>query len=178
MTPVDQDRELDHARAPEIDERVERGADRPSGEQHVVHEDDGLALDRERDVGPAHHRRAPHGEIVAIERDVERADREVAAVNLRDLRDEAMGERDAPGPQADERDVGTAGVLLEDLVRDAGEGAVESGFVENLGFLSEARIRAVHLLSLPASRGPLKGKTVSSYATLPAGVGGVNHPRM
>src|SRR5688500_3444321 len=178
MTPVDQDRELDHPRAPEIDERVERGADRPPGEQHVVHEDDGLVFDRERDVGTAHHRRAPHVEIVAIERDVERADRQVAAVDLRDLRGEAMGDGDAAGPQADERDVGAAGVLLEDLVSDAGEGAVESGFVENLSFLSEAWRGAIHLLSLPASRGPIKGKTVSSYATLPAGVGGVNHPRM
>src|SRR5437667_10103033 len=44
VTPVDQDRELHRLRAAEIDDGVERGTDRPSGEQHVVHQDDGLAL--------------------------------------------------------------------------------------------------------------------------------------
>src|SRR5207249_4464592 len=143
VAAVDQDRELDRPRPPEVDDGVEGSADGTAREEDVVHQDDGLVLDRERDVGPADDRR-PHGQR--------------GAVDLGDLGGEPLRERDATGAQADEREVGGAAVLLEDLVGNAGEGPVERRFVENLGFLSEARYGGGHLLSLRASRGSLKGK--------------------
>src|SRR2546427_596696 len=158
---VDQARELDGGRPAEVDDGVERRADRPAGEEDVVHEDHRLVLDRERDVGPADHRRAAHAQVVAVERDVERPDREGRAVDLGDLGGEAMRETHAARSQPDERQVLGAAVLLEDLGGDAGEGPVERGLVEDLRFLPGASCGAGHLLSLRASPGSLKGKLVS-----------------
>ena len=45
MAAVDEHRQLHGARAAEFGERVEGGADRASGEQHVVDEDHGAAGD-------------------------------------------------------------------------------------------------------------------------------------
>ena len=60
VAAVDQDREPDRPRAADVVERVERGADGAAGEQHVVDEDDDLAVDaarrdlgRQRARGPA-----------------------------------------------------------------------------------------------------------------------------
>src|SRR5205823_8185527 len=128
--------------------------------------DDGLVLDREGDVGPADDRRAAQPEVVAIERDVQRPHGQRGAVDLGDAGGEPMREGDAAGAQADEREVRRAAVLLEDLVRDAGEGPVERRFVENLSLLSEARYRGGHLLSLRASRGSLKGKVSVKLSSL------------
>src|SRR3989454_3876572 len=158
VTAVDQARELDGGRTSEVDDRVERRADRPSREEDVVHEDHRLVLDREWDVGAADHRRPAHAQVVAVERDVERPDRKCRAVDLRDLRGKAMREAHAARPQPDEREVLGAAVLLQDLVGDAGEGPVERGLVEDLRFLPVAWWGAAHLLSLRASPGSLKGK--------------------
>src|SRR5439155_772772 len=163
MAAVDQGSELDRLRAPEVDEGVERGADGPAGEEDVVHEDDDLALDREGDVGAADHRRAADAEVVAVERDIEGADRHRGAVDLGDLGREPVGERDAARAEADEGELGGATVLLEDLVGDAGESPVERRLVEYLGLLAEPRCRGAQLLSLRTSRGPLKGKARSNY---------------
>ena len=45
MAAVDEHRELDGPRPAEVGQRVERGPNGPAGEQHVVDEDDGLAVD-------------------------------------------------------------------------------------------------------------------------------------
>src|SRR5207244_13168509 len=134
---------------------------RAAGEEDVVHQDDGLVLDRERDVGATDHGRAAQVEVVAVERDVERAHGQRGAVDARDLGGQPLGEGDAAGAEPDEREILRAGVPLEDLVRDAGQRTIEGPIVENLGFLSGARRRVrTHRLSLRASRGPLKGRTL------------------
>ena len=46
VAAVDQDGELDRARAAEVGQRVERGADGAAGEQDVVDQDDDLVVDR------------------------------------------------------------------------------------------------------------------------------------
>ena len=48
MAAIDQDREADRLRPPEVDERVHRGPDRASGVQDVVDEDDRAAVDARR----------------------------------------------------------------------------------------------------------------------------------
>src|SRR5439155_10402333 len=93
----------------------------------------------------------------AIERDVERADRNGGAVDARDLLGEALGQGDAPCAQADEREVLGPVVLLEDLVGDAGQRAIEGRLVEDFGLFAELRRATAHRRSLRASRGPLKG---------------------
>ena len=153
-------------RPAEVDDRVERGADGPAREQDVVDEDHRLGLDGERDVRSADHRGPAHAQVVAVERDVERADRQRGAVDLGDLRGQAVREADAAGAQADERQILGAAVLLEDLVGDAGEGPVERGLVEDLRLLPVPWCGAAHLLSLRASRGSLKGKRANRPLSL------------
>src|SRR5207245_5196452 len=106
----------------------------------------------------ADHRRSAHAQVVTIERDVERPDREGRTVDVGDLRGEAMREAHAARAEPDEREVLGAAVLLEDLVGDAGEGSVERGLVEDLRLLAGAWCGATHPLSLRASPGALKGK--------------------
>ena len=58
------------------------------------------------------------------------------AVDARDRGGQTLGQRDTAGAQTDERQILGAAVALEDLVGDAGESAVEGGFVEHLGLLA------------------------------------------
>ena len=56
VAAVDEHDQLDGARPAEVDQRVERGANRPPGVQHVVDEQDLAVVDRERDLGAADER--------------------------------------------------------------------------------------------------------------------------
>ena len=85
MAAVDEHDQLDGARPAEVDERVERGANRPAGVEHVVDQQDPPVVDRERNLGAAHDRLRPDGmahQVVAVERDVERAGRHLVAVDV------------------------------------------------------------------------------------------------
>ena len=53
VAPVDEDRQLHPGRPAVFEERVDRGPDRPTGEEDVVDEDDRLALQREVELRPA-----------------------------------------------------------------------------------------------------------------------------
>ena len=68
-------------------------------------------------------------EVVAVERDVEGAVRDVDAGELPDLVGEPGGQRDAAGGDAEEDDARRVGTvkrgLLDDLVRDAGNGPTD-----------------------------------------------------
>ena len=59
VAAVDEDDQLDRARTAEVDQRVERGADRPPRVEHVVDEQDLAIVDRERDLGAADDRLRP-----------------------------------------------------------------------------------------------------------------------
>src|SRR5438132_4581920 len=79
---VDQHGELNTLGPPVIEERLDRRADRTARVEDVVDEDDGLALEREIERGRAHDRlgmsrRVPaaHLNVVAVEGDVDRAER-------------------------------------------------------------------------------------------------------
>ena len=61
MAAVDQHQQLHARRAAVIEQRVERRADGAAGVEHVVHQDDVLALHREGDLGGADHRLDVHG---------------------------------------------------------------------------------------------------------------------
>ena len=96
VAAVDQHREPDGPRAADVVHRVERGADRAAGEQHVVDEHDDLAVDAAvRDLGGQQGAGRPHPQVVAVHRHVERADGDVDALDGGDLGGDALGERDA-----------------------------------------------------------------------------------
>src|SRR5581483_6980382 len=181
VAAVDQHGQLDHARAAQVDQRVQRGPDRPAGVEDVVDQDDRPVGDREGDVGPPQHRGlALAAQVVAVERDVEGPDRDRLALDRLEPRGDAAGQQDAAGPEPDQRQLPDAAGPLDDLVGDPGEGAVDPRVVEDLGLLADGhrrgpgtkmpspgpgegalngRTRLLTRLSLWTSPGPLKGVT-------------------
>src|SRR5688500_12398241 len=134
-------------RPPEIDEGVEGGADGAAREQDVVDQHHRLVLDRERDIGAAHDRRSAQVEIVAIERDVEGSYGKGGAVDGGHLDGQPPGQGHAARAKANESNVLGTAVLLDDLVGDPRERAIEGSGVENLRFdhLSPYEPRWAHL---------------------------------
>src|SRR5581483_5474665 len=116
---------------------VDRGADRAPGVEDVVDQDDGPPLELEVEPRVAHDRlaapgRAPlaHVDVVAVEGDVELAELELHPRPLLDEPAQPLGERDAAGVDADERDRLEVVVTLDDLVRDPRECAADGLPVE------------------------------------------------
>ena len=120
------------AGAAEVGQRVERGADRSAGEQHVVDQDNGLAVDAlGRDLGQLEGADAAKSQVVAVHRGVEGADRHVAAFDRGDLIGDPAGQRDAAGRDAEHGEpLGTV-IAFDDFVGDAGERAGEVRRVED-----------------------------------------------
>ena len=149
MSAVDEDRQADRAGTSVVDERVHRRADGSAGEKDVVHEDDHASIHGERDVGLAHDRRvADPCQIVAIERDVDRTQRDVDALVRADRRLNACGERVTPRANADDREEGKIAVTLDDLMSDPRDGPADVVRREQRG----------RLALLPGLTGPvLKG---------------------
>jgi len=126
MPAVDQDREAYGAGTPVVDERVHRGADGAAGEEHIVDEHDHAAVDRERDLRLAHHRRvADPCQVVAVESDVDRAERDIDTLIRADRRPNARREGVAARADTDDREKGEVTVALDDLVRDPRDGPAD-----------------------------------------------------
>src|SRR5262245_57639214 len=103
---VNEHGQLHAARAPEINQLIHRGADRAARVEHVVNQNDRLAGDvcgqlGLVDDGPF----ADGAQVVAVERDVQRAGRDVNAVHLFDPRRQPFGQRDAPPSDSDQQHV-------------------------------------------------------------------------
>ena len=137
MAAVDEDRQLDALGTAVVEERLDRGANRPPRVEHVVDEDDGLALEREVERGRAHDRlrvkrsaAAAHLDVVAVEGDVDGTDVRRGAGAFLDEAPQALGDRHAPRLDPDESDAREVRVGLDDLVRDPRERAAERIGVE------------------------------------------------
>jgi len=174
VAAVDEDGEPDGGRPAEVAERVEGRADGPAGEEHVVHQDDDLAVDTAGDVGAPDRADRLAAEVVAVHGDVEGAGRDVDAFDLTDALREPVGEDDAAGRDAQQQEVLRALVGLEDLVGDAGERPADGVGVENdalVGGNGRSGTRTqLHLShSFPASQdGLLKDVGVGcGYSTRP-----------
>jgi len=134
--------ELHPGRAAVVEERLHRGADRSSGVEDVVDEDAGHALERKVELRRTNERlgalgrlTGAHLDVVPIEGDVEVAERELLAAELRDPRPEPLRERHPARLDPHQRDALELRVPLDDLVRDPRERpldrlAVEENFLE------------------------------------------------
>ena len=69
--------------------------------------------------------------IVAVEADVEASQRDAHPLDTLDLVHEFLCEQIAAGHDTHKREVLNALVLLDDLVRDAGDGAVDRGVIHD-----------------------------------------------
>ncbi|BDZ50669.1 hypothetical protein GCM10025867_29100 [Frondihabitans sucicola] len=120
MAAVDQDGQAHDARATESAQGVERGADGAAGVEHVVDQDDGLAVDatgrKRRGAG------RPGGlppEVVAVERHVDGADGNGFATDRLECATQTIGEMDAASGDAQDDEIVCPAIALEDLVGDA-----------------------------------------------------------
>jgi hypothetical protein len=119
MSAVNEYGEPDRARTPVVDERIHRRTDRAAGEEHVVDEDDHAPIHRKRDLRLTHDRCvADPCQIVAVQGDVDRAERDVDAFVRSDRRLDARRERVPARANADDGENGEVAVTLDDLVRD------------------------------------------------------------
>ena len=121
MAAVDEHRELDPVGPPVVEQRVDRRAHRAPGEQDVVDEHERASAELEVEVGRVDDRLRlglARSEIVAVERDVEVAERDLGPGQLADQGVETRGEHGAARVDSDQSEQ-PAGVLLDDLVSDA-----------------------------------------------------------
>src|ERR671925_2362319 len=165
--------ELHASWAAVVEQRVDRGADRPARVEDVVHEHARHPLEREVEPGGADDRlrllrrlAAAHLNVIAVEGDVDRAGGDFLAAELVDQPAEALRDRDAARVDADQRHPVEVRVRLDDLVRDAGERPgdrrlVQQDFRARLG-------RQRQPLSFPASRDRVKGRGASGRLQGPA----------
>ena len=175
MPAIHQDRQLDPLRTSEIHEGVHRRADRPSREEHVVHQDDRPTPDVERDPRLVNFRRLGlQTDVIPVERDVQGPDGHLGALDLRDLGGQAAREVISAVRDPDERQITCALVAFHDLVGDAGESPADIRRVQDLrahrpthrNALPRRHGRALRLCrisrSLPGLTGPdLKGRSLT-----------------
>ena len=122
MAAVDQDRELDRARPAQIVQGVERGAHRPARVQHVVDQDDRLAVHPAgREFGPAQRAGRMKPQVIPVHGHIEGAAGDVEALELADPRREAPGQRHSARRDAEQDDPVTAVRPFQDLVSDPGQ---------------------------------------------------------
>jgi hypothetical protein len=103
-----------------------------------------------------------HVDVVAVEGDVELAERNLRASELRDSASQPLGERHAPGVDPDQRNPRELGIALDDLVRDARQRLLDRLGVEDRlrcgGLRAQSALRAVLTFdSFSASRDRVKG---------------------
>src|SRR5262245_56444748 len=162
------------------EERVDRRADRSARVEDVVDEHARHPLEREVERRRADERlrvpgrlAAPDVDVVAVEGDVELAERDLGPAQLVDAPAEPLGERHSACVDADERDPREVGVPLDDLVRDPRQRLPDRIGVEDRascrGFGGYGPLRAnLTFDSFAASRDRVKGVRVGAAAYRPA----------
>ena len=135
MAAVDQHQQLHACGASAFEQSVERRADRTTGVEHVVHQNDVFAGDVIRDGGRIGDRALPdRREVVAVEIDVEFADGDLAAFQILDLFRQALGERHSAAADANEGESIEILGAFENFVGEADESAVDFRRAHQLGF--------------------------------------------
>ena len=119
------------ARPAEVDERIERGADGTAGVEDVVDQHDDLVVDRLRELGRLDDRlRRDGGEVVAIEGDVEDAERHRRPFHRADLFRHPLADRNAAAADADDDQIVDSTVLFDDFDGHTPDRAVHARGVE------------------------------------------------
>jgi hypothetical protein len=117
MTSVHEYGELYRPWPADVRERVERGPDRPAGEQDVIDQDNRAAVDAiNRDVGRLERADPAQPQVVAVHRHVQSAARDLDTFDVGDPGRDPARQGDAAGRDAEDHDVGRAVTALDDLV--------------------------------------------------------------
>src|SRR5271170_964810 len=118
LSAIDQHRELNRLRTAEVRDGVERGTHGSPGIQHVVNQHDPLGVQRKRNIAAEQPWIAGQAlAIVAIGRNIKRADRNLALTVGAQLDSDPLGERGAAPDDTDQHHVVGAAVALGNLHR-------------------------------------------------------------
>jgi hypothetical protein len=144
----------------EVGQRVERRAHRAPGVKHVIDQHHASAIERERDVAAKQARIAGRAApVVAVGRNIERADGDRALAALGHRLGQPFGEASAAAHDTDQDDIRGAVVALDDLVRDPLDRARDRRRVER-----ERRLE----VSLRGHRGIARGEAAQKKTRLRA----------
>jgi hypothetical protein len=120
MSAINQSGELDGLRAPQIGDRIHRGANRAAREQHVINKDDNAtinALGWNLRVRKGASRL--EAQVIAVHGDVNRAHGNVRIINLAELCCDASREWDSPTRDSEQDHVIATFVAFNDFMSDA-----------------------------------------------------------
>ena len=132
MTAVDQHRQLDAGRTPEVDDGIHGGPHRAPCVEDIVDQDDFLPFDRKGDLRGFDHRLGAHlGPVVPVERDVHLADQYIGALESADVLAQALGQEDTAGVDPHQGHV-VALVRFQNFVGHALENAVDPHRIQDL----------------------------------------------
>ena len=138
MAAVDQHGQLNSLGAPVVEQGLDRGPNRPSRIEDVVHQDAGLSFEWEVERCRPHDRlwmerrlAAPHLHVVAVEGDIDNPKINDVTGALGNERAQSLGDRGAAGLNAYEREALEIVGLLDQLMRDARDRAIDRLGVEN-----------------------------------------------
>ena len=107
-------------RPAKVEETVHRGADGAAGIEHIVHENQIFVVHGKSDIaGLQHGLRGNFGKVVAIERDVQRADGHFHAVDFAHGLRDAQRKRNSAAANANQRQIRRAAASLHNFVRHA-----------------------------------------------------------
>ena len=139
MAAVDEHAKADAARTAEIEEAVHCGAYGAAGIENVVDKQQISIINGERNFARLDNGlRGDGGKIVAIESDVESADRDFRFGGGANGFRKALGERDAAAANADEREILCAAGFFDDFMRQTFEGAANFVRGHELALLDDA----------------------------------------
>ena len=138
VAAVDEYGELDGLRTAHVDDGIESSANRAARVEHIVDEHDGLARDVDRQLRLMDNRLIRKGgKVIAVERNVENADRRLLSLDMLDIRRDALGDRNTARADADDDDVIDALVAFYDFVRDTRECAADALGVHDDGLIGQ-----------------------------------------
>ena len=131
MAAVNQRRQLDSRRPAVVEDLVDRGTHGAAGVEDVVDDHDRLVVDAEVELGGVDDGRArPDAEVIAVEGDVDEAERHRLLEQLTGQSVQPPGEMGAAAVDADQRHR-TVRVLLDNLVCDPHQRAANVIAVED-----------------------------------------------
>src|SRR5215471_12032437 len=144
VAAVDQHAEGNALGPAKVEQTVHRGAYGAASVKDIIDKDKVKAVDTKGDVGGLQHGLRGHlGQVVAVESDVERADRDLDTVNAAHGAGNALCERHAATADADQGQAAGAATFFDDLVRQALQGAVDFGSRHQLRFFNDSHSRVM-----------------------------------
>src|SRR6185369_9236566 len=154
---IDEHRKLHATRASEVDQLIERGADRATSVKHVVDQHDVAVLDGAGKIGTIKNWfRADCRKVIAIKRDVEYADRWTITFEVSNLLRHAFGERHSAASDSHEEQVARPVIFFDDFGRQTRQRAIDARAIHNTSLLDKIHVRAI-LTRRAISRNPQLG---------------------